>query len=199
MKDTVLLAKLKKDKKLRRLLRWPFDFEPTGPSRPPKRFSIKPTGALRLIARDGAGGLFLLYGPERRLLYVSSEGQAGLIAVNLEEGLRLMAAYPYWRDLLKFSGGGKLKEMAAVAPYVERDMAEEDEEIDLDGDRATFRKALGLSEEGDPIASLHAAVSASEKSLKVLDRDGSEYQSLFNTFTVKSNPAWKRRPLRRKR
>src|SRR5690242_19224712 len=54
------------------------------------------------IATEGAGGAFLL-SASGYLLYVTSEGGAGVIAASLMEGLQLMVAFPYWNSLLKFS------------------------------------------------------------------------------------------------
>jgi hypothetical protein len=55
------------------------------------------------IAADGAGGTYFLCGPPgttRPVLYADSEGQATLMAADLVEAVTLIAAYPYWRDLL---------------------------------------------------------------------------------------------------
>src|SRR5262249_41274640 len=38
-------------------------------------------------------------------------GEAGALAGSLAAGVALMVALPYWRDCLKFSGGGSLDEM----------------------------------------------------------------------------------------
>src|SRR4051794_13606612 len=76
----------------------------------PGWFALESGEPFQVIARDGTGGRFCLCGAgeaqSRRLFYVSSEGQAGTIARSLEEGLQMMISLPYWRDCLKFSGGG---------------------------------------------------------------------------------------------
>jgi hypothetical protein len=58
-------------------------------------------------------------------VYASSEGQAGLLASNLAEGLAIVVWLPYWRDRLKLSGGGQLDEMRRAEPYLVREPAEE--------------------------------------------------------------------------
>jgi len=100
-----------------------------------------------------------------------------VIARDLTEGIRLMIAHPYWRDLLKFSAGGKLAEMRTVLPYLERELR--DDEPDIERHRSFLRKRLRLAESDDPIAALHYAASV----LSGFDR-------LFNTFSLEDNRAW---------
>lgn len=81
----------------------------------PGWFRLPSSEPLEVVGRDASGGLFCLYGGPGdgagSLLYVSSEGEAGVIAGSLAEGLQMMIALPHWRDCLKFSGGGRLEEM----------------------------------------------------------------------------------------
>src|SRR5262249_48030483 len=70
-------------------------------------FTIDGIDKIQLIGREGAGGVFVQL-PDQRILYVSSEGEAGVIASDFNAFLQLIVAHPYWQDLLKFSGGGKL-------------------------------------------------------------------------------------------
>ena len=46
------------------------------------------------IGSDAAGGAFVLLPPAQRVLYVSSEGQAGIIAADFEEFIQLIVACP---------------------------------------------------------------------------------------------------------
>src|SRR4051794_11308463 len=65
-----------------------------------------------VIARDGAGGLFLVTRSSPRVIYASSEGEAGVIADDLASLMTLIVTCPYWQDLLKYSGRGEsAKEM----------------------------------------------------------------------------------------
>src|ERR1700761_4140514 len=85
---------------------------------PPSKdwFSIDGISQYRYIGSEGAGGAFVEL-PDRRILYASSEGAAGIIALDFHAFIQLIVTHPYWRDMLHFSGEGKLSEMrrAAVA------------------------------------------------------------------------------------
>jgi len=84
---------------------------------------------LVVFGADGAGGRFALAktrtGDSLGVMYVSSEGQAGVIAGSIPDALALMIVFPYWHDCLKFSGGGLLAEMLRVQPLLEHDLATE--------------------------------------------------------------------------
>ena len=184
----ITLLQLQSDVEVRKLLAWPFDFELPTAAVKADWFQIRPEAETSVIAQDGTGGLFLLYGTEQHLLHITSEGAAGVIAHNLTEGIALMVAHPNWRDVLKFSAGGKLVEMRRAHAYFERELHEEEPEID--SYRSILKERLSLGESGDQIAALHRAVSVLGEGITVVAPDGTEFDSLFNTFSVKSNPAW---------
>jgi hypothetical protein len=189
MPKSTTLEKLRDDGEICDILASALDFNLGTTASDGGWFEVRPVADMKIIARDATGGIFLLYGPRERLIHVTSEGQAGVIAQNLEDGLRIMIAYPYWRDLLKFSGGGKLDEMRRVAQYLERNMHEDYPEIDRQ--RSIIEDRLSLERTGDMISSLHAAVATLGSGILVTAPDGTEFQSLFNTFTVESNPSWR--------
>jgi hypothetical protein len=189
MKTKALLERLREDREVRETLTWPLDFELSLSEFDYGWYVVKPPAEAETIARDGTGGVFLLYGSNEYLIHITSEGQAGVIARGLAEGLALMVAYPYWRDLLKFSGGGQLKEMRRVVRFLEHEMHEDNPEIDEQ--RSLLRKKLLLAETVDPIELLHKAVAEFGQGIIVTARDGTEFGSLFNTFTVDSNPTWR--------
>ncbi|MGY4627913.1 hypothetical protein ACVWY3_005669 [Bradyrhizobium sp. USDA 4486] len=60
-------------------------------------FTIDGIESPRQIGSDGAGGAFVLL-LSRTVLYVSSEGRAGIIAENFEAIVQLLIARPYWLD-----------------------------------------------------------------------------------------------------
>ncbi|ROO86600.1 hypothetical protein EDD29_4173 [Actinocorallia herbida] len=97
-----LLRRIEATPELAELLAWPADFDLA--RRDPVEELRLPSGlALTPVAGDGAGGTFFLCGPDgaiRPVLYADSEGQAALIAADLPEAVALVAAHPYWRDLL---------------------------------------------------------------------------------------------------
>ena len=74
---------------------------------------------ITIIARDGSGGVFVTVPTSPRIMYASSEGEAGVIASDIDEFITLIVACPYWRDLLRYSGGGKLDEMRRAQGVLE--------------------------------------------------------------------------------
>jgi hypothetical protein len=114
---------------------------------------------------------------------VSSEGQAGIIAADLTEFVTLMVACPYWHDVPKISGNGNLHEMRRAMAALEATMDDDD---DLNEARDYLKSQLGLGEPADSVAALHLAVSTSN--VVVRPPDGAPCTSLFNRFTVDSNP-----------
>jgi hypothetical protein len=184
-----LLERLRQDREVSEILAWPLDFELSLSEYDFGWYVVKPRAEAETIARDGTGGVFLLYGSDEYLIHITSEGQAGVIARDLAEGIALMVSYPYWRDLLKFSGGGQLNEMRRVVPFLEREMHEDYPEIDEH--RTLLREKLSLGETGDAIHLLHRAVAKLGQGIVVVAPDGTEFESLFNTFTVDSIPTWR--------
>lgn len=144
----------------------------------PLWFSVDGVDAIRRIAADGAGGVFAQFA-DRRMLYVTSEGAAGIVATDLDEFIGLVVACPYWHDLLKFSAGGNLDEMRRAAAVLELGTVDDD---DLDEARALLKSQVELAEAADPVSALHRAVSTSD--VIVRGSDGSRFGSLFNTFVI---------------
>jgi hypothetical protein len=167
-------------------LRWTFDFAAERQPRDRAFFTIANGIEFWLIGRDGAGGQFAQLA-DRRILYASSEGQAGIVAANFEEFIKLIVAYPYWRDILKYSAGGKLDEMRRAAIALEACAL--DEEEDLLEARELVKSELDVDEPDDPVGALHHAVSASN----VIIRDSYDNIciSLFNSFIIDDNPMFR--------
>jgi hypothetical protein len=140
------------------------------------------------FAREGAGGMFGLIA-DGSVLYIDSEGKAGVVAASLVEFLELVVDHPYWQSILKFSDGGRLDEMRHAADRLELDL--QDEETEVDEARDTLRAALGLGGGSDAVARLHAAVRAGNERIVVRAADGSAYGSLFGDFRVQDNPFWR--------
>jgi len=97
------------------------DFQSDAGSGEPAWFAVDGIPVFRQIGRDGAGGVFALLPPTQRVLYVSSDGQAGIIAADFEELFQLIVACPYWHDVLKFSGNGQLDESLPTRSTKRRD------------------------------------------------------------------------------
>jgi hypothetical protein len=61
-----------------------------------------------------------------------------------------------------------------------------DDEDDIDDARDTIRTVLDLPGREDPVGALHEAVAASDAVVRATD--GSPFTTLFNRFTIDSNP-----------
>jgi hypothetical protein len=144
-------------------------------------FTIDGIESPRQIGSDGSGGAFVLL-PSQNVLYVSSEGRAGIIAESFEAFIQLVIARPYWLDILKFSAGGDLAEMRRAADALE---ATRDDEDDINEAREKVRSALELPEAGDPVGALYEAVAASDAIVRATD--GSPFTTLFNRFSIDNN------------
>lgn len=193
MTSESLLDKIAAFPRLAELLSWPFDFEITQPPPEVEWFRLKSGGEVQPIAADGTGAVFALCGAgngeNRSVLFVSSEGQSGIIAAALPEALQMIIALPYWRDCLKFSGGGDLAEMQKALSHLEREVHEDEPE--MDEFREELFDGLGLTRPSAPLEHLHECVTNSLPEFQVLANDGSEYVSLFGAFVAENNPNWK--------
>ena len=149
----------------------------------PAWFIVDGIPAVRQIGEDGAGGIFALLPPTQRVLYVSSEGQAGIIAADLEAFIQLIVAYPYWQSVLNFSGNGQITEMRRAAVALEATLDDGDE---VDEAREVLREMFSLAEPDGLLDALHGAVSASD--VVVRPPDGEPFTTLFGKFTIDNNP-----------
>ena len=145
-------------------------------------FTIDGVESPRQIGSDASGGAFVLL-PSQHVLYVSSEGRAGIIAESFEAFIQLVVARPYWLDILKFSGGGDLQEMRRAADALEATL---EDEADVKAAREEIRGRLDLPEPDDPVGALYEAVAASDAIVRATD--GSPFTTLFNRFSIDDNP-----------
>lgn len=177
------LAKLAANDELVEQLGWDFDLRIDIETDEPVWFTVEGITKFEPIGRESAGGLFVRL-PDARILYASSEGEAGTIAGDLDAFMQLVTAHPYWKDLLKFSGNGQLAQMRRAANAMEAmTLSEQD---DLESSRIFVKKALGLPEPGDAVAALHQAVSTSD--VIVRTPYGITCTTLFNRFTIDDTP-----------
>ena len=145
-------------------------------------FTVDGIESPRQIGSDGSGGALVLL-PSQTVLYVSSEGRAGIIADSFEAFVQLVVARPYWLDILKFSAGGDLQEMRRAAEALEATLDDEDE---INEAREEIRKNLEFSEADDPVGALYEAIAASDAIVRATD--GSPFTTLFNRFSIDNNP-----------
>jgi hypothetical protein len=186
---------VKASKELLDILSWPFDFDMDEPAPPDPWFKIRSGVPFQIIARDGTGGLFALCGdaPEDRkpVLYVGSEGRAGIVAANFSEWMQIITPLPYWWDLLHFSGSGQLEEMKRAVPYCEKEHQEDF--LELNHCRACITEALGIEGLTDPVERLYRAVTELSGRFPVISPEGEPYGILFGSFVVSDNPMWRGR------
>jgi hypothetical protein len=159
-----------------------FDFYLKSDDNAPDWFLVDGIERPQQIASDGSGGAFVLL-PSKSVLYVSSEGRAGVIAANFDDFIQLVVACPYWLDILKFSGGGDIAEMRRAATALEATLADED---DVNDARDMIRAGLVLPAAEDPVGALYEAVATSDAIVRATD--GCPFTTLFNRFTVDKNP-----------
>ncbi|MFI6093145.1 hypothetical protein [Streptomyces sp. NPDC051218] len=98
---------------------------------------------LEQFARAGSGDAFCFVGEggeERPVVYVSLDGEAGLLALGLPELVRLCLVAPWWRD----APGRTAEELLSVADEYREDVP------DLDRRRDRAAQALGLDPAGLP-------------------------------------------------
>ena len=195
MNEADLLHELRTSSEARKILADDFDFEPVPPSTTSSLFQFNDGTSFELVGIDSTGGEFALCErrslPTRPLLYASSEGQAGVLARSLESGLSTLVDLPYWYDCLKFSGGGLLAEMRRVVPLSESDLIAENPQIV--SRRGALRTILGLAQIPDSVQALHSALTELSPLYLVFGPDDSQFDPLFNRFTVTSNPEWRER------
>jgi hypothetical protein len=122
-------------------------------SRGPRDWPISLSEELVVLAEDGSGGAYSLrenIDPEKSsVIFLSSEGQAGMVAADLTEFLSIIVALQYWRDLLKFSAGGELEEMCKAIPFLEEEILKDDPEIS--SKKKLISKALNLPTLAGPV------------------------------------------------
>ena len=193
MNEAALLEVLRTSSEVKQILGRNFDFIPLSPAIKSSLFQFN-SDIFELVGRDGSGGEFVLCNDgrlsARPLLYVSSEGRAGIIGRSLESGLATIIDLP-WVDCLHFSGGGQLAEMQRVVPLAEEDLVEH--KPDIMSTRQNLRMRLGISQLPDPVQELHAALTELSPLFPVYAPDGSQYERLGGRFTVMSNGGWRRR------
>jgi hypothetical protein len=186
----ITLAEIESHPDVVEALDWPFDFSLSRANQDIDWITLKPPFPFHVIAGEGTGGAFIAYGDGELeslpILHATSEGQAGRIASNLTEWLGILISIPYWVDLLKFSGGGRIDQMRLASTFVEKEYAED--LPDLAEARELILSKLQIPPLADPIQVLHDNIHASDCTL--IADDGWEWESLFNNFTPADNPTW---------
>jgi hypothetical protein len=134
-----------------------FDFDLTRVE-PVEQVHLADGEPLTPIAGDASGGTFLLT-PSGAVVYAGSEGEGGLIALDLRDALALVVGLPSLHDALAWPLDDELRASLAEA---DEEIRQDDAEHDsggpgLDEARARVREALGLPPADGLLAGLHAA------------------------------------------
>jgi len=152
-----LLAQIRATPWLADLLTTHFDFDLTQ-TKPIEQVHLASGEPLTPIAGDAAGGTYLLT-PSGAVVYAGSEGEGGLVALNLRDALALRVGLPSLHDALAGPLGDDLRVWLAEA---DEEICEDDVLcgpgwMGLDEARARARHALGLPPTDGLLAGLHAA------------------------------------------
>lgn len=168
----------------RDLLAWPFDFSIDEIPSDPIWFRAEPPTKLLPIAGEGSGGVYALIEEDGSVLFVDSEGSGGIVAPSLEAFLQIIVSHPYWRDLLKFSGGGDLVEMKKAAAWASSQYKCRKSYPEADSALRQLEDILKIRSSDESLEVLHASISNSSNKIRLFAPDGSELESLFNSFTA---------------
>jgi hypothetical protein len=163
-------------------LGWICDFEPQDSGTRPAFLASDDAADFVVIGHDGTGGEFAVSVSSRRIFYFSSEGQAGIVANNLDAFISLIVSRPFWQDILKYAAHGSLDEMRRADIALEDDWSQDREFVSA---RELLRKRLGLGDPGDIVGALHKAVSTQ---VDIRDLWDAPADSLFGRFTIDDNP-----------
>lgn len=135
-------------------------------------FTIDGVASYQVVAHDGAGGAFALFGPQQHVLYVSSEGQAGVVAASLDELIVLLLVCPHWPVVLSGARNRTLGELRRVAQVLEADVLDA-EEAENEDYREFLRATLDIALGGDALKALHHALTVLGKDVVARAGDGS--------------------------
>jgi hypothetical protein len=130
-----------------------------------------------VFGRNGSGSQYLLCNPAGDVLFVSSEGAAGVIAEGLTQAVALVVSLPYWETILAQSNGGDLELMRVLAARLEEEAVEEEPELD-DMRSAVFTN-FGVPTRSDPVGDLHRVATRRMPYSVLSAHDGSELVNFF--------------------
>lgn len=154
-----------------------FDFDLYRVEYGPVEETQLPCGApMQMIAGDAAGGAFMLVLHEdgrRPVVYLSSEGQGGLIATSLTDALALVVGLSSIHDACARPYGDELRNwLAECDAEIRADWPE------LDEQRALVRRALDLPNAAGLLESLH--ICAADESYRPVNEEGDSYESMLS-------------------
>ncbi len=129
------------------------------------------------IGSESSGGAFVLL-PAGQVLYVASEGRAGIIAASFEELIQLVVACPYWPDILKYSAGGDIDEMRRAAQMLESMLENEERYQRTPAGSCSAELDLPSAERPDPVGALLCGGRGLRRSCRARTSDGAPFTTL---------------------
>jgi hypothetical protein len=180
---TVTPEILRANKEIRDML-WPFDFAVVDNREYGTAwFDTAPLEPFEIVAQRSSGCVYALTGPQRHVLLVTSEGQAGIVAASLQECLELVVAHPYWQDVLSRAKG----DLEVMRQIFRGDIGDlEDEALsdnpEIEEFRPLLRARLGLVDPSDPAKLLHHAITVLGADVIVRGHDGYPWAPLTGRF-----------------
>ena len=167
-----------------------FEFEIIASPNVSDYFTVESASAPLVIARDGSGGEFSLVQMESDhvLVYVTSEGKAGVPAPDLKAFVALLLSVPNWRDLCHYSGGGQISEMKKAHAFLSA------QNQDTQDERTKLGESLGIQLLKNPVEQLHRSLCHYDGRVRVVSKDveRARFHTLFNSFTIEDNPFYGR-------
>lgn len=180
---TVTPEILRANKEIRDML-WPFDFAVVDNREYGTAwFDTAPLEPFEIVAQRSSGCVYALTGPQRQVLLVTSEGQAGIVAASLQECLELVVAHPYWQDVLSRAKG----DLEVMRQIFRDDIGDlEDGALsdnpEIEEFRPLLRARLGLVDPSDPAKLLHHAITVLGADVIVRGHDGYPWAPLTGRF-----------------
>ena len=185
--NTITLEALRSTPAICQLLGQYFDVE-IGPHYAEDWYRIPDEDGYDSFGAEGAGGRYIQL-QSGKVLFIDSEGSAGVVAETLVEYLSLAINAAYWASMLHYSAGGQLAPMQ-TAERLLQSMAcdEEDWPVAI---RQSLNQALGITPLSSYADRLHQAVYNHAAQPLVLAPDGYAYDKLFGDFQPSDNLLWR--------
>jgi hypothetical protein len=169
-----LIKAIAGDDEVTRYLCWPGDFELDRADHV-EEVHLESGAELEGFAGDGAGGTYFFCGTggeERPVLYADSEGGAALVAIGLEELLRLLLVAPWWRDCQAFTA----EESRALAAEYQEDIPD----LVVQRDRAAVALGLSLPSEVEALTRLREVATGPGRDFNLIfTPEGTTYERLI--------------------
>ncbi|QPC48242.1 hypothetical protein [Mangrovibacillus cuniculi] len=176
-----LLAKHRQDQELVEILEEDFDLCLIEPDTDTEEYLFSINHPVHIVAEEGAGGCFLLLAHEENspVIFVGSEGEAGVVSNNLQEFLWFVATCPYfYHDLMRFAGNKNQEEMVEAWGFLKKEV--EEDILNLDEIIDAMQDCLDTPSNYNSIEALCNVDKSINERLKIIStEDGSKFEWLY--------------------